>query len=121
MKWNVFFSPIFEPEFDELDKVVKEELLAHAKLLKEFGPQLGRPIVDTLKDSAFSNMKEIRFNAGNGVWRVAFAFDPARQAILLIAGNKKGKDQKRFYKDLIRIADERYEEHLKVLKGVSDE
>lgn len=58
-------------------------------------------------------MKELRFNADNGVWRVAFAFDPDRQAILLVAGDKAGVAQKRFYKNLIKIADARFDTHLK--------
>ena len=57
-------------------------------------------------------MKELRFNWEGEVWRVAFAFDPKRQAILLAGGDKAGADQKRFYKWLIDIADERYRNHL---------
>lgn len=116
MKWTVVFCDQFEKEFDELSKTVQDELLAHAFLLEKFGPQLGRPAVDTLKGSSFANMKELRFGIDNGVWRVAFAFDPQRHGILLIAGDKKGENQKRFYKDLIRIADERFEQHLMILK-----
>ena len=77
---------------------------------------LGRPTVDTLKDSRHSNMKELRFDADNGVWRTAFAFDPERKAILLVAGDKSGTSQKRFYKQLIKKADERFTEHLEQLK-----
>lgn len=62
---------------------LQDELLAHAKLLAEFGPNLGRPTVDTLKASRHANMKELRFEWANEVWRVAFAFDPKRQATLL--------------------------------------
>src|SRR4029077_10003628 len=107
-KWNVKFYDKFEQEFDELDEEVQDELLAHAVFLEKFGPQLGRPYVDTLKGSRYSNMKELRFKAANGVWRVAFAYDPKRQAVLLIAGNKSGVGEKRFYKELIRKADERF-------------
>ena len=60
-------------------------------------------------------MKELRFNAGVEVWRVVFAFDPLRRAILLCGGSKDGKDQKRFYRDLLRIADMRFEAHLESL------
>ena len=59
-------------------------------LLAEFGPQLGRPYVDTLKGSKHANMKEIRFSAADGEWRAAFAFDPERNAIVLVAGDKSG-------------------------------
>lgn len=87
------------------------------KLLQEFGPGLDRPYSDKLFGSEFSNMKELRFTVGRDVWRVAFAFDPERLAILLVSGNKRGKDQKRFYKKLIRIADKRYKEHLSNLEN----
>ena len=60
--------------------------------------------------------KELRFTADNGVWRVAFAYDPNRKAILLCGGDKEGKDQKWFYKDLIRVADRRFKTHLERLK-----
>ncbi|MGA3133534.1 MAG: type II toxin-antitoxin system RelE/ParE family toxin [Terracidiphilus sp.] len=69
-------------------------------------PELGRPEVDTLKGSAWSNMKELRFKAEGGVWRVAFAFDPKRAAILLVPGDKAGVSEKRFYKRLIDKADQ---------------
>jgi hypothetical protein len=57
-------------------------------------------------------MKELRFDAENGVWRVAFAFDPKRRAILLVAGDKSGGSEKRFNRDLIRKADLRFDAHL---------
>jgi hypothetical protein len=60
-------------------------------------------------------MKEIRFQAADGVWRVAFAFDPERSAILLVAGDKSGGGEKRFYRQLIEIADSRFSEHLVTL------
>lgn len=91
---------------------LQDELLAHALLLREFGPNLGRPTVDTLKGSKYANMKELRFNWEGEVWRVAFAFDPVRQAILLAGGDKARAGQKRFYKRLIGIADECYGKHL---------
>jgi len=81
-------------------------------LLERFGPQLGRPRVDPLKGSRHANMKELRFDAADGVWRVAFAFDPKRNAVLLIAGDKSGGGEKRFYRQLIAMADERFDEHL---------
>lgn len=62
-------------------------------------------------------MKELRFDASDGVWRVAFAFDPERHAILLVAGDKSGTSEKRFYKQLIKKADERFGDHLKRLEG----
>jgi hypothetical protein len=85
-------------------------------LLETYGPALGRPHADTLSGSKHANMKELRFRAGGGVWRVAFAFDPARRAIVLVAGEKAGVAQDRFYKALIRKADNRFTAHLERLK-----
>jgi hypothetical protein len=68
--------------------------------------------VDTLNGSHYANMKELRFRADGGVWRVAFAFDPQRNAVLLVAGDKSGVNEKTFYKRLIGKADKRYREHL---------
>jgi len=116
MKWIVQFGDEFEPEFGRLHEDVRLEILALALLLKEFGPQLGRPRVDTLKGSRHKNMKELRFDAADGVWRVAFAFDTARKAILLVAGDKSGGSEKLFYRGLIRKADGRFSAHLARLK-----
>ena len=112
MTWSVLFSPEFETEFGTLSEIVQDELLLNTKLLRDFGPHLGRPFVDTLNGSAYANMKELRFKADDGVWRVAFAFDPARKAIVLVAGDKSGVAQARFYKRLIAMADKRYKAHL---------
>jgi hypothetical protein len=60
-------------------------------------------------------MKELRFSAADGEWRLAFAFDPRRKAILLAAGDKSGGSQKRFYRNLIRKADQRFASHLSSL------
>ncbi len=116
-KWEVLFHETFESELLELAEEVKTGLASSAKMLQEFGPQLGRPHVDTLRGSDYTNMKELRFNANDGVWRVAFAFDQKRKAILLVAGDKSGDNQKRFYKQLIKKADERFKDWIKNQKG----
>ncbi len=115
MTWTVQLHDDFADEMAALDEKLQDELFAHAKLLAEFGPNLGRPTVDTLKGTSHANMKEMRFNWMGEVWRVAFAFDPQRQAVLLVGGDKGGADQKRFYKRLITVADNRYSEHLAAL------
>jgi hypothetical protein len=102
----------FKPEFDALHEDVRTEVLALSLVIQEFGPQLGRPRVDTLKGSRHANMKELRFSAAGGEWRVAFAFDPRRRAILLVAGDKSGGSERRFYRELIRKADDRFDAHL---------
>jgi hypothetical protein len=88
-----------------------------AKLLGEYGLQLGRPYTDTFKGSKRAYMKEMRFSAAGGEWRAAFAFDPERNAIMLVAGDKSGGSQKRFYKSLIAKADLRFSDHLESLKS----
>jgi len=106
MTWTVLFHDAFDAEFEALVDELQDELLA------EFGPNLGRPTVDTRKGSRHTNMKELRFSWSGQVWRVAFAFDPQRQAILLVGGDKGGADQRRFYKRLLAVADDRYDDHL---------
>jgi hypothetical protein len=116
VSWAVEIAGEFEPEFDAVRADVQTEILALARLLQQFGPRLGRPRVDTLKGSSYANMKELRFAAADGEWRVAFAFDIKRRAVLLVAGDKSGGSEKRFYRELIRKADERFDAHLVRLK-----
>jgi len=115
--WIVEFHEAFEPEFKAFDPDVQDALLAAAKLLADYGPRLGRPHADTLQGSKHANMKELRFEAADGEWRAAFAFDPRRRAILLVAGDKSGGSQKRFYQQLIAKADRRFSAHLQRLKA----
>jgi hypothetical protein len=107
----VLFHGEFQPEFDALSENVQDELLARTEVLRQFGPQAGRPNVDTLQGSEFQNMKELRFQL-DGVWRFAFAFDPNRNAIVLVGGDKQDQDSKRFYKTLIATADRRFTAHI---------
>jgi hypothetical protein len=116
MVWTVIFHDEFEPEFDEFSPDVQDELYAEASFVERFGPETGRPHVDKLKGSGYPNMKELRFEAANGEWRVAFAFDPQRRAVLLVAGDKTGGSDKKFYKRLIEKADARYKRHIQRLK-----
>lgn len=116
IRWTVEIGDEFDPEFKQLHEDVRIEILALSRVLQQFGPQLGRPRVDTLNGSRHADMKELRFSAADGAWRVAFAFDPKRKAILLVAGDKSGMSEKRFYKQLIAKADKRFDEHLDRLK-----
>ncbi len=75
MAWTVEFHDAFVVEFSAFSSTVQDEVFALAVLLTQLGPQLARPYADTLKNSRFSNMKELRFSADDGEWRVAFAFD----------------------------------------------
>lgn len=117
MPWTVSFTDEFEAEFDALAEEVQDAILSRVLLLEREGPSLGRPHADTLSGSKHANMKELRCSADGGVWRIAFAFDPDRQAILLVGGDKSGGSEKRFYKQLISKADERFDQHLENRKG----
>ena len=119
MTWTVLFHDEFDAEFDRLDIDVRRNLLAAIQSLHVAGPKLGRPHVDTLNGSRHANMKELRFTAHDGdeVWRAAFAFDPHREAVVLVAGEKQGGNQSLFYKRLIKIADGRFDSHLRQVKA----
>ena len=112
MAWEVLLHPLFAQELLEFPIEARREVAARIPLLMQAGPQLGRPQVDTLKGSKHANMKELRFYAADGVWRVAFAFDPKRKAVLLVGGDKSGVSEKKFYKALIRLADARFSDWL---------
>lgn len=114
--WTVVLHPEFEAELPRLPTAVRQELLAQAGVLEQFGPLAKRPRVDTLKGSKHANMKELRFDADGGVWRTALAFDIRRQAILLVAGDKSGMSEAKFYRQLIAVADRRFSAHLAELK-----
>lgn len=113
--WEVDVEPI-EPWLLALDQRSYEQVIAAIELLSEYGPQLGRPMVDTVAGSRHKNMKELRpGSSGRSELRVLFAFDPERRAIFLCAGDKAG-NWKKWYRDNIPRADERFDEHLRTLR-----
>ena len=115
-KWTVEVG-LVEEWLLALDQSSYEQVVAALELLAERGPQLGRPLVDTVKASRHKNMKELRpGSSGRSELRVLFAFDPERKAILLVAGNKAGQ-WKTWYKVNIPIADDRFAAHLDELEG----
>ena len=113
--WAVEFLEEFFEEYSNWSEAVQDAVLGALAKLRLFGPSLGRPAVDKLKGSDFSNLKELRVDADGGVWRIAFAFDPKRKAILLTGGNKASVSKDRFYSTLIRVADARYVRYLKTM------
>ena len=115
--WDVKTTREFDEWFAGLDEDGQVELIAKVNLLKVLGPRLGRPHADTLNGSKYANMKELRANTADQVLRVAFAFDPERVGVLLIAGNKSGVGQRSFYRQLIATADALFGEHLARLKA----
>lgn len=120
MAWDVEFHSRFVREFEALDSEVQDRLHAHVDAPKVLGLQMGRPRVDTLTGSKHANMKELRFDAADGVWRFAFAFDPVRKAIILCGGDKSGGSQQRFCRQLIAKVDERFDAHLAVLSVAAE-
>jgi len=108
MPWQVEFHNELLADVDILPREVQKALAAHIGLLTAFGPGLGRPSVDTLQGSRIANLKELRFSAEGGVWRVAFAFDQRRIAVLLVMGDKRGVAEGRFYKTLVAKAEARW-------------
>ena len=110
--WTVILLPECQSWLDSLPSVDRVGILQDASLLREFGPQLGRPHVDTMKGSKHSNMKELRSRQAGHQYRTLFAFDPKQRAVLLLGGDKVGQNEARFYKALIPQADVLYDRHL---------
>lgn len=112
--WQVEFTEEFETWWASLDADEQESLAAGIGLVELLGPQLPRPHSDTVKGSRHSNMKELRTQHRGRPIRTFYAFDPRRQAILLIGGDKTG--DARFYDRMIPLADGLYDVHLKELQ-----
>ena len=111
--WTVITTDLFNQWLEQQDEPTQEKVLAALVVLQQQGPSLGRPLVDTVYESKFTNMKELRVQHRGRPLRAFFAFDPLRQAIVLCIADKGGK--KRFYKDMLDIADEQYQLHLTTL------
>jgi hypothetical protein len=94
---------------------VQDSIAMVLDVLEAQGAALGRPYVDTIKGSDFTNMKELRVQHDGDPYRLLFAFDPNRQAVVLIGGNKRG--DKRWYDVNIPIADRRFREYLEETSG----
>jgi hypothetical protein len=114
MAWDVEYSDTFADWWEGLSEEVQEDIAVKVKLLEKVGPALGRPQADSLsKQSKYPNMKELRIVHVGDAYRVLFAFDPRRVAVLLLGGRKP--DQK-WYKTAIPAADKLYGEHLAQLR-----
>ena len=120
--WEMILHDDFDPEYEAFSEDEKDALLAAMEAVELAGPQTGRPHVDTLNGSKHANMKEMRYKVGNGtqIWRAAFAFDPQKKGIVLVAADKQGISADKFYKALIKKADERFDKHLARLKKAKD-
>ncbi len=113
--WTIETTDTFDEWFDGLDDTDRTNVLASLIVLQERGSMLSRPYADTVNSSCHSNMKELRVQSKGDPIRAFFAFNPARRGILLCAGNKTG-NEKRFYDEMIPIADREFTAHLKKLK-----
>ena len=114
--WKIELE-LVRPWLRRLDTDSYEQVVAALEILAEFGPSLGRPVVDTIHGSRHKNMKELRPGSkGRSELRVLFAFDPRRRAIMLVAGDKSG-DWSKWYTRNIRIADDLFDEHLEGVRG----
>lgn len=112
--WQIEQTRTFEEWYFSLDDTDRENVLAALLMLRERGPMLPRPHADTVNGSQYRNMKELRVQSQGRPIRAFFAFDPRRTGIVLCAGDKTGN--KRFYDDLIPVADREYAAHLESLK-----
>ena len=111
--WEIITSESYDVWFQEQTDDDKVIIRSKVYLLGEYGPNLKRPHADTVKGSKkLVNLKELRAKTDAHEFRVAFIFDPERKGLLLIGGDKKGKNQKKFYKDLIRNAEQIYAAYL---------
>lgn len=112
MTWDVYFTERAEQWILELSDSDYEAIMAAIELLEHRGPTLGRPAVDRIEGSRHHNMKELRSFGGH--LRALFAFDPERQAIVLVGGDKRD-DWTGWYERNIPLADDLYDEHLREL------
>jgi hypothetical protein len=117
MEWTIIFHLAFKNWLDEQEEDIQDSILVGLGLLKQEGPLLGRPYVDTLKGSRYPNLKELRVQHSGEPWRILFAFDPVRRAIVLVGGNKTG--DKRWYEKNMLIAEQRFTEHLETLEDLN--
>lgn len=114
--WNIKQTKEFQHWYEEADKKLQDDTLEHVEILRQFGPQLNRPYVDTLKGSSITNLKELRFNSGNKVVRLFFVFDPERNGVLIIGGDKAGSGDKTFYDKMIDKSEKIYAKYLEERK-----
>ena len=114
MKWDVEYTDEFGNWWEGLTETEQESVRASVKLLENFGPELPFPHSSGIATSRQRNMRELRIQHAGRPYRVLYAFDPRRCAILLIGGEKTGKN--RWYEEYVPIADRLYDEHLEALR-----
>lgn len=111
MTWEVEITDAYQEWWHTLTESERIEIAAVVEILEEIGPQLKYPYSSGIKGSRYSHMRELRIQVKGNPLRIFYAFDPRRVPVLLIGGNKVGKE-KNFYRNHISIADRLYEQHL---------
>jgi len=114
MPYQVEYTDEFEDWWDTLSEGEQDDVAATVELLIDKGPTLPFPYSSKIDSSKHGHMRELRIQHAGKPYRVLYAFDPRRTAILLIGGNKTGKD--RWYIEFVPIADALYDRHIRVLK-----
>lgn len=114
MTWEVEYTDEFGIWWDQLSDEERESIDAHVRLLEERGPNLGFPHSSGVSGSRHGHMRELRIQHQGAPYRVLYAFDPRRTAILLIGSDKTGND--RWYHEYVPRADKLYDEHLEELR-----
>ncbi|MBK5143271.1 type II toxin-antitoxin system RelE/ParE family toxin [Budviciaceae bacterium BWR-B9] len=113
--WTIITTERFDRWFQKQDNSTQEKILAGLYLLQQGGPRVSRPYVDTINGSVHRNMKELRIQHKGVPIRALFAFDPRRQAMVLCTGHK-GENPKRFYTEMLPVADDEFTKHLNTLE-----
>jgi hypothetical protein len=111
---DVLFTGEFETWWDSLSVEEQDSIDRVVWMLAEDGPALRFPYSSKIESSAYSHMRELRIQYQGRPYRVLYAFNPHRNALLLIGGDKTGND--RWYEVFVPIADRLYKEHLKELE-----
>ncbi|NWG91753.1 MAG: type II toxin-antitoxin system RelE/ParE family toxin [Parvularculaceae bacterium] len=113
-RWIVEFTDEFGAWFGSLDDREQNRLVASVQRLEAYGPQLDYPHTSAIAGSRHSTMRELRVQIDGRPFRVFYAFNPLRAAILLIGGDKTGDG--RFYEKMIPVADDLFDDHLQELR-----
>lgn len=115
MNWEIEYTDHFAKWWDTLNEEETISVDASVQLLKQFGPQLRFPHSSSIENSKVSHMRELRVQHKGSPYRILYAFDPKRTAILLVGGNKRGSNS--WYKKFIPIAEKLYQKYIQSLKG----
>ena len=119
MEWQIEYTDEFGEWWETLSEAEQEDIAAVVELLEQKGPQLPFPHSSGISGSKHSHMRELRIQHAGRPYRTLYAFDPRRMAILLIGGDKTGKD--RWYDENIPLADRLYDAHIETLKKAANQ